>query len=199
MMTATLCAPSGSGLVPPANFCEYSATWTKYEHLFRNKKDYFRLVFLQCRYGIRNLLTWIHAPKRNCIKRVDVVEKTLLHIRSGMIYYRYEPKTRPSLKAGLRIRILILIKVMGICEHWSVDPPGLHFEPPDPHLWASSALLGHVLVFWSLKILNFDFEAIWILTVEPIRIQLFSHTRIQFPKVMHNADPCGSESAPQPG
>jgi hypothetical protein len=26
--------------------------------------------------------------------------------------------------AELRIRIRILIKVMGICHHWSIDPPG---------------------------------------------------------------------------
>ncbi len=26
-----------------------------------------------------------------------------------------------------RIRILILIRVMRICDHWSTDPPGLHF------------------------------------------------------------------------
>jgi hypothetical protein len=29
----------------------------------------------------------------------------------------------------MRIRILLLIKVMGICYHWSVDPPELHFNP----------------------------------------------------------------------
>jgi hypothetical protein len=30
----------------------------------------------------------------------------------------------------LWIRILLLIKVMGICD---IDPPGLHFEPPGLH------------------------------------------------------------------
>jgi hypothetical protein len=30
----------------------------------------------------------------------------------------------------MRIRILIVFKVMWICEQKSVDPPGLHFEPP---------------------------------------------------------------------
>jgi hypothetical protein len=28
-----------------------------------------------------------------------------------------------------RVRILLLIKVMRICDHWSKDPSGLHFEP----------------------------------------------------------------------
>ncbi len=26
----------------------------------------------------------------------------------------------------MRIRILLLMKVIGICDHWSIDPPGLH-------------------------------------------------------------------------
>ncbi len=42
-------------------------------------------------------------------------------------------RVRMQLFTIMPIRILILIKVMGICEQWSLDPPGLHFEPPDPH------------------------------------------------------------------
>ncbi len=34
-------------------------------------------------------------------------------------------------------------KVMGICDPWTLDPPGLHFEPPP--LRASTALHGSVL------------------------------------------------------
>jgi hypothetical protein len=37
------------------------------------------------------------------------------------------------------IRILLLIKVMKICDHWSTDSPRLHFEPP--------------------QVLNFDLDA----------------------------------------
>ncbi len=33
----------------------------------------------------------------------------------------------------LRIRILVLIKVIGICDQWSIVPLGLH-EPPDLYL-----------------------------------------------------------------
>jgi hypothetical protein len=43
----------------------------------------------------------------------------------------------------MRIRILLLIKVMGICDHWSVDPTGLNFDPPGLHCelaWPSTAL-----------------------------------------------------------
>jgi hypothetical protein len=32
----------------------------------------------------------------------------------------------------VQIRILLLIKVIGICEHWSIGPPGLHCEHPQP-------------------------------------------------------------------
>jgi hypothetical protein len=31
----------------------------------------------------------------------------------------------------IRFRILLLIRVIGICDHWSKDPPWLNFEPPD--------------------------------------------------------------------
>jgi hypothetical protein len=36
----------------------------------------------------------------------------------------------PAFFTLMRIRILLRIKVMTVCDHWSVDPPGLHFEPP---------------------------------------------------------------------
>ncbi len=56
----------------------------------------------------------------------------------------------------MRIRILLLIKVMAICNHWSTDPPRLHFEPPGLHLWASTVLHG---LRASKELLNFDFNA----------------------------------------
>jgi hypothetical protein len=31
------------------------------------------------------------------------------------------------------IRVQLLLKVMGICDQWSEDPPRLHFEPPGLH------------------------------------------------------------------
>jgi hypothetical protein len=39
-----------------------------------------------------------------------------------------------------RIRIQLLIKVMGIYDHRSTDPPGLHFEPPYVNCERSTAL-----------------------------------------------------------
>ncbi len=37
----------------------------------------------------------------------------------------------------VRVRILLLIKVIRICDHRCTGPPGLHFEPPRLHadLW----------------------------------------------------------------
>ncbi len=46
----------------------------------------------------------------------------------------------------------LLWKVMGICEHWSIDPLGLHFEPAGLHLWASTALHA---IFWASKAFEF--------------------------------------------
>jgi hypothetical protein len=48
----------------------------------------------------------------------------------------------------MRIRILLLIKVMKICDHWCIDPPGLHFEPPGLNCSVHGPPCG---------ILNFDF------------------------------------------
>ncbi len=33
----------------------------------------------------------------------------------------------------MQIRILLLFKVTGICDHWLIDPIGPHFEPPGFH------------------------------------------------------------------
>jgi hypothetical protein len=56
----------------------------------------------------------------------------------------------------MRIRIHLFIKMMGICEHCRIDPPGLHFKPQ------SSIVIVHGLpriYFETLKLLNFDFNA----------------------------------------
>ncbi len=42
----------------------------------------------------------------------------------------------------IRVWILLLIKMMRICDHWPTDPSGLRFEPPAPPLLASVALHG---------------------------------------------------------
>ncbi len=54
----------------------------------------------------------------------------------------------------MRIRILCLVKVMQICDHWSTDSPRLHFTLP---LLASKAL--QCSIFEPPQLLNFDFDA----------------------------------------
>jgi hypothetical protein len=56
----------------------------------------------------------------------------------------------------MRIRIQLFIKkVMGICDHWSIDPPGLHFKP-QPFI-----VIVHGpprFYFETLKLLNCNFN-----------------------------------------
>jgi hypothetical protein len=52
------------------------------------------------------------------------------------------------------IRILLLIKVFEICDHWSTDPSGLHIEPPGLHTCKRPRLFIE-----PLKLLNFNFNA----------------------------------------
>jgi hypothetical protein len=42
-------------------------------------------------------------------------------------------RIRNHLFTFMRVRILLLIKVLRICDHGSTKPPGLHFEPPRLH------------------------------------------------------------------
>ncbi len=56
----------------------------------------------------------------------------------------------------IRIRILLLIKVMPICDHWPSIPPELDLSPPRLHCerpWPSMAS------FLAAEALNFDFDA----------------------------------------
>jgi hypothetical protein len=75
----------------------------------------------------------------------------------------------------IRIWMLLLVKVMSICNHRSYIPFGLHYEP---HLRAfpEGVICPPRLQFEPLKLLNFDFLR------TRIRIQLFTLMliRIQF-------------------
>ncbi len=68
---------------------------------------------------------------RNTMKRIRVFLFTLMWIR-----------IRPFPLMRIRNRILLLMKVMLFCVHWSTDPPRLHFGPLRPSIapfWASTA------------------------------------------------------------
>ncbi len=89
-------------------------------------------------------------------------------------------RIRASLSALMRIRIwlitlmrirnLLLIKVMRICDHWSNDPPWLHFEP--------------------LKLLNFDFNG------DPVSALHTISNPDQLPKTKQDPRRSGSASWP---
>jgi hypothetical protein len=72
---------------------------------------------------------------------------------------------------------MLLIKVKGFCDHWSIDPPGLHFEHPQP---------SSRLCFEPLKPLNFYFNA----DPDPA----FHSNADPDPASKNYADPCGSGS-----
>jgi hypothetical protein len=54
----------------------------------------------------------------------------------------------------MRIRILLLIKVMRACDHWSTDPLRLHFHSLRLHTRIQSPPLLH----FELWLLNFNFN-----------------------------------------
>ncbi len=67
-----------------------------------------------------------------------------------------------------------LIKLMWICDHWSVGSPGLYFKPPSLHCERPQ------LCFEPLKLLNFDFNA----DSDPAFHSNPDLVRIQLPKIM---------------
>jgi hypothetical protein len=77
----------------------------------------------------------------------------------------------------MQIQILLLIKVMRICDHWSTDPPALPFEPLRIHCQLS--IHGFILSLSSSKILTLMWIRILLFTLMWIRIQLPKITRIR--------------------
>ncbi len=47
--------------------------------------------------------------------------------------YHFHADPDPTFKFDASPKILLLIKVMGICDRWYTDPPRLHFEPRRLH------------------------------------------------------------------
>jgi hypothetical protein len=87
----------------------------------------------------------------------------------------------------LQIRILLLVKVIRICDHRSTDPPRLRFDtikfnkmktlPLTPPPWASKALHGSIfLSLYSSRILISMRIRIW--------VQFITLMRIRLPKIM---------------
>ncbi len=72
----------------------------------------------------------------------------------------------------IRIRILLIIKVMRICDKWSREPPRLHSDPPRPQ-WLHFESL-QLLIFYSdaNPDTTFDFDPDPAFHVIRIQIQL---------------------------
>jgi hypothetical protein len=70
-------------------------------------------------------------------------------------------RIRIQLFTLMRIRILLFIKVMQICDRWSTDHPGLYFEPLRLHCERSRPCTAQFLSLLSS----------WILTLVRIRIR----------------------------
>ncbi len=83
----------------------------------------------------------------------------------------------------MRVRILLLIKVMRICDHWYTvryrPSVALFFEPPRPLFLASTALHGSI--FEPQQLLDFDFDT--------VRIRLFNFDADPHPIFHYDADP----------
>jgi hypothetical protein len=80
----------------------------------------------------------------------------------------------------IRILLLLLIKGIGICDHWSIGPSGLYFLHSRPPFFVPSALHGSVLSllsFWLWLNANPvpDFrcyaDLIWIQLAKTMRIR----------------------------
>ncbi len=90
----------------------------------------------------------------------DLYEKCRIIFCAGLRIRIILMRTRSHLLTlmGIRIRILLLIKVMGICDHCSTDIPGFHFQHPRLHCEHGPPRLH----FEPLKFMNFDFLRIQI-------------------------------------
>ncbi len=55
------------------------------------------------------------------------------HRNHIQLFTSMQTRIQPFTLMRIRIQILLIIKVMWICDHWSIDHSGLHFEPPGLH------------------------------------------------------------------
>jgi hypothetical protein len=78
-----------------------------------------------------------------------------------------------------RIRIMLLIKVIVISDHWFIDPPRLYFEPPGVHCERPGPSTA-------LNLQNLEFN------VEPDK-DIYSNADLGETS-KNNEDPCGSTS-----
>jgi hypothetical protein len=91
------------------------------------------LCRLDCwtRSGWRSVISTSPPRYSNFLFEIKVRRESGLRIRITLMLFRIQLFTSVRILIG----VLLLIKVMGICNHhWSIGPSGLHFEPPGLHL-----------------------------------------------------------------
>jgi hypothetical protein len=110
--------------------------------------------------------------------RIRIYLFILLRIRAWVsLFILTRIRIRLFTLMGIWIRILLLIKVMRICDHWSKDPPRLHFEPPRLRC---ERPLPSIALPEPLEILNFSFNA----DLYPDPEFNLMRIRIQIPKLL---------------
>ncbi len=124
------------------------------------------LIRLQSVQGQWELLTINHQatshPQRewNKILNTSIHQPVTVHFNARLLLKIWLKIKRGS-RSGLRVRITlmrirILIKVIRICDHWSMDPPGLHFELPSLYCERTRPSTA---IFWASKASEFLLEA----------------------------------------
>jgi hypothetical protein len=96
-------------------------------------------------YSTRLCLPFVQASRQEWTRVYKIINFCLhkwknIYCKSHCVLLFCYKIVKPGLQIRIRvwlftfrIRILLLIKVMQICDHWSPDPPGLNFESPRLH------------------------------------------------------------------
>jgi hypothetical protein len=99
---------------------------------------------------------------------IKIIKLTLMRIRV---------RNRLLTLKRIRIRILFLVNVMRMCDHWSIGPPRLHFEPLRLHC---KHLGPYIVLFCGTAANEF-----WILDADPA----FNYGADPHPAFHSEADP----------
>ncbi len=115
--------------------CWYPRAWeTLVESQEWNLKDFF----------LQQPLFYLHRVADPHHNNADPVLDPSFHFNT-------DPDQTFSTSMQIRIRVLLLINIMRVCDYGSKDPP---FYYSTPSLWASTALHGSILTFQSSWNLN---------------------------------------------
>jgi hypothetical protein len=72
-----------------------------------------------------------------------------IRIRVSAFHFYADPDPAFHFNA---VRILLLIKLMRICDHWPTDPPDLQFEPPRIDFEPRSSIIAQPFTLMRIRI-----------------------------------------------